>query len=122
MNGDEGRKLQKAMPMSTEQSTHNSRSVSATLGLPRGRAYQLPATNDPLLLSNTKPPQPAHVIQGGERLVRMPELISLIGLSRATVYRYIKSGNFPAPMQLSKRCVAWKASSINDWLLALKQP
>ena len=109
--------------MSTEQSTHNNSSVSAIkLGRPQGRTYQLPAANDPRLLFQAKPPQPAHVIQGGERLVRMPELIALIGLSRATILRYIKSGAFPAPMQLSQRCVAWKASSINGWLLALKQP
>ena len=34
----------------------------------------------------------AQQVQGGERLIRMPELLKLVGISRATAYRYFANG------------------------------
>ena len=73
------------------------------------------------------PPQPqkfdalssAQHMQGGERLIRLPELLRTIGVSRATAYRYMDAGRLPRPIKLSSRCSAWKASTINDWLARL---
>ena len=62
---------------------------------------------------------PACQMQGGERLVRLPELLALVGISRATAYRYMASGKLPAPIRLSTRCIAWKASIINIWFAHL---
>ena len=59
------------------------------------------------------------VIQGGERLIRLPEMIQLLCISRPTIYRYVAKGRLPKPIQLSQRCVAWKASAINEWLATL---
>ena len=56
----------------------------------------------------------------GDRLIRLPELLSLVGVSRATAYRYLASGKLPAPIRLSSRCVAWKASTINEWIAGLQ--
>ena len=61
----------------------------------------------------------AQQVQGGERLIRMPELLKLVGISRATAYRYLANGKLPQPVKLSTRCVAWKASVINEWLAQL---
>ena len=55
----------------------------------------------------------------GERLYRMRELIEIIGVSRPTVYRYIKAGSLPKPVHLSSRCVAWRASEISLWMSKL---
>ena len=62
----------------------------------------------------------ANQMQGGEKLIRLPELLRTIGVSRATAYRYMESGRLPKPMKLSSRCVAWKASAINEWLAHLQ--
>jgi prophage regulatory protein len=62
-------------------------------------------------------PAPGH--STGERLIRMPELVATLGISRATAYRYVASGKLPAPVRLSTRCVAWKASMINAWMAEL---
>ena len=61
-----------------------------------------------------------HEMQGGEKLIRLPELLRTIGVSRATAYRYMDTGKLPKPMKLSSRCVAWKASAINEWLAHLQ--
>ena len=61
----------------------------------------------------------AQQMQGGERLIRLPELLRTIGVSRATAYRYMDDGRLPRPIKLSSRCSAWKASTINDWLARL---
>ena len=62
----------------------------------------------------------AEQMQGGERLIRLPELLRTIGVSRATAYRYMDDGRLPKPIKLSSRCSAWKASAINDWLARLQ--
>jgi prophage regulatory protein len=61
---------------------------------------------------------PQH-IQGGEQLLRLPQLQEILGISRATIYRYVNSGKLPAPVKLSAKCVAWRASAINQWLATL---
>jgi len=44
------------------------------------------------------------------------EVCSIIGFSRQTVYRMVKSGEFPAPAKLGTRRVGWKTSHVNGWL------
>ena len=61
-----------------------------------------------------------HKMQGGEKLIRLPEFLRTIGVSRATAYRYMVAGRLPKPMKLSSRCIAWKASAINEWLAHLQ--
>ena len=68
----------------------------------------------------TRPDAPvAHGHNAGERLLRLPELIRMIGVSRATIYRYVDSGRIPRPIRLSTRCIAWRASEITAWMAAL---
>jgi len=40
------------------------------------------------------------------------------GLSRSTLYQYIKEGAFPASVQLGPRAVGWLESDISDWITA----
>ena len=40
------------------------------------------------------------------------------GVSRSTIWRWVKSGEFPAPIQLGPRAVAWPASEIEGWMAA----
>ena len=50
------------------------------------------------------------------RLIRLPEVLRLTGLSRSTLYRKIKLQQFPEPIQLGLRSVAWRASDILAWI------
>ncbi|WP_429283836.1 helix-turn-helix transcriptional regulator [Paraburkholderia sp. GAS41] len=45
-------------------------------------------------------------------LLRLPEVLALIPVSRATWYAGVKSGRYPSPVSLGPRCVAWRASEI----------
>ena len=47
-----------------------------------------------------------------ESLVRLPILIALYGLSKASIYRFIKDGIIPAPIKLSSRTSVWNVGDI----------
>ncbi len=52
------------------------------------------------------------------RLLRLPEVQSIVGLRRSEVYRRIRSGTFPAPIRLGTNAVAWLQSDLDAWIAA----
>ena len=83
----------------------------------------LARSNEPASLPPSSSPQPAPATSErstNDRLLRLPELVRTIGVSRATIYRYIDSGRLPPPVKLSTRCIAWRASEISAWIAALR--
>ena len=55
-----------------------------------------------------------------EKHYRRPEVESLTGLSRTTIYKLMSSGDFPRPVRLTKKAVAWPESTIAAWLESRK--
>ena len=55
----------------------------------------------------------------GDCILRLPEVLSIIGLSKSTMYAMKKAGKFPESVPLGKRAVGWKASEIFAWVAAL---
>lgn len=53
-----------------------------------------------------------------EKLLRRPEVEARTGLSRSTIYDWMKRGQFPQPVALGARLVAWRESDIAAWLEA----
>ncbi|MBZ0129634.1 MAG: AlpA family transcriptional regulator [Rhodobacteraceae bacterium] len=53
-----------------------------------------------------------------ERILRRPEVETRTGLSRSTIYDWMKRGEFPQPVKLGARLVAWRESDVNAWLEA----
>jgi prophage regulatory protein len=51
-----------------------------------------------------------------EFLLRRPEVEARTGLSRSTIYDWMKHRKFPQPVKLGTRLVAWRESDIADWL------
>ena len=51
-------------------------------------------------------------------ILRRPQVQQRTGLSRSTLYQYIKEGEFPASVQLGPRAVGWLESDISDWISA----
>ena len=49
-------------------------------------------------------------------IYRLPEVITICGLSRSTIYEMIGRGEFPAPVKLGARAVGWRRSDIEAWL------
>lgn len=50
--------------------------------------------------------------------VRLPVILGLYSLSRASVYRGIKNSTFPKPVKLSEKCVAWNVGTVRADLAA----
>jgi prophage regulatory protein len=51
-----------------------------------------------------------------DRLIRMKELKEILGLGTSTIYRMISDNKFPKPIKLTERTVAWRMSTINEWI------
>lgn len=51
-----------------------------------------------------------------DRHLRRPSVENLTGLSRSTIYNLMKKGDFPKPVKLTGKAVAWPESAISDWL------
>lgn len=51
-----------------------------------------------------------------ERLLRLREVRDRTGLSRSTIYAWMQRKQFPSPVRLSQRAVAWRESDIDKWI------
>lgn len=49
-------------------------------------------------------------------LLRIREVSQKTGLGKTTIYRYIRSGDFPPPIQLGPRAVAWDQEIVDAWI------
>ena len=50
-------------------------------------------------------------------IIRLPELIERIGLSRSSIYTRINSDPaFPQPLSLGGRSVGWVSGEVDAWL------
>jgi prophage regulatory protein len=50
------------------------------------------------------------------RLSRLPRLKQWVGLSRSSIYVMISRNEFPAPVKIGARAVAWIDSEIEEWI------
>lgn len=51
-----------------------------------------------------------------DTLIRRPEVEARTGLSRSTIYEWMKRGEFPQPVKLGARIVAWREADVSAWL------
>ena len=50
------------------------------------------------------------------RMLRVPEVLARTGLSRTTIWRRIRAGTFPAPIELGENSIGWPETEISAWL------
>lgn len=50
------------------------------------------------------------------RIIRRPEVESLTGLSRSTIYKLMAEGRFPKPLKLTGKAVGWPEMAVAEWL------
>lgn len=55
-------------------------------------------------------------LSGIDRILRLPEVKRISGLSHSTIYNHINQGTFPKPQNLGGRSVGWKESEIREWM------
>ena len=49
-------------------------------------------------------------------ILRLPQVISEVGLSRSAIYQRISEGSFPKSINLGGRAVGWLACDIQAWI------
>lgn len=50
------------------------------------------------------------------RLIRREEVLFLCGISRSAMYEQISHGQFPTPVRVGARAVAWRLSDVLAWI------
>ena len=50
------------------------------------------------------------------RLLRLPEVLHLCGISRWALYEMVSRGAFPQPVQIGARSVGWRQRDIREWI------
>ena len=46
------------------------------------------------------------------------QLGARFGVHRTAIWRWVREGDFPAPVQLSKGCTRWRLANVEAWELA----
>ncbi len=55
-------------------------------------------------------------MQETAEIIRLKELTKLLQVSRSFLYAQIKTGNFPPPIRLGQRAVAWRTQDVKNWI------
>ena len=50
------------------------------------------------------------------KIMRLPDVIDMTGLSRSTIYLRMSKGTFPGSISLGQRAVGWLKADIEEWL------
>ena len=51
-----------------------------------------------------------------KRLLKLRDVTERCALSRSALYQKVSEGEFPAPIKLGRRAVAWLDSDIDEWI------
>lgn len=55
------------------------------------------------------------------RLIRLAEVKQRTGLSRSTIYRWMKAGKFPRSYTLGNYIAAWSEAEVEAWMVEAVQ-
>ena len=55
----------------------------------------------------------------GRRLLTIEEVVSLTGVCRSTIYKWVGMGLFPAPRRVGARIVRWLEEEVEAWRASL---
>ena len=51
-----------------------------------------------------------------DRLFREKDVLKIVGVSRSTLYRWIQSNEFPAPVRIGPRTKVWPEDKLKHWI------
>ena len=47
---------------------------------------------------------------------RISHLQKKLGVSRSSLWSWVKQGSFPKPIKLGRNCTAWNSADIDQWV------
>ena len=50
------------------------------------------------------------------KILRLPEVSEMTGLSRSSIFRLIETGQFPGSVRLTQRAIGWHAEDVRSWI------
>jgi prophage regulatory protein len=50
-----------------------------------------------------------------KKIYRLPEVMTITGLSRSSIYLRMSTNDFPKPIKIGRRAVGWTEDSIITW-------
>ena len=59
--------------------------------------------------------RPSNAATSPALFLRIGTVVRLTGLGRSTIYRLMAEEQFPAPVRLTKRVVAWRRIDVERW-------
>ena len=54
--------------------------------------------------------------------LRQPQVLSLIPISKSTLWRRVRARTFPVPVKLSERITVWSAEEVRMWIENQRKP
>ncbi len=61
-------------------------------------------------------PALASTTTASDRILLRPEVLEMVGIGRTTLYKMVKAGTFPAPLNLTARIRGWRLSAVLRFL------
>jgi prophage regulatory protein len=55
------------------------------------------------------------------KFLRIHDIETMTGISRSTIHRLIKKGDFPRSTCVGRRCIVWMESDVEEWLRTTAQ-
>ena len=49
-------------------------------------------------------------------VLRVSQLLPMLGIGRMTLHRWVASGSFPKPIRLGPNAIGWKAGDVSAWI------
>lgn len=65
---------------------------------------------------------PAQYLLEAGGLLRLPQVLALVGVSKSTWWKLVREGRAPQSVKLSDRCTAWRSADVSAWIEAAGQP
>jgi prophage regulatory protein len=50
------------------------------------------------------------------QVLRLPEVKTLTGLSRSSIYVFVKRGDFPRPFRLGRKAIGFLRVEVEEWV------
>lgn len=50
------------------------------------------------------------------QILKLPCVMRMTSLSRASIYSFIQKGQFPRQIRLGQKSVGWLESEVSDWI------
>lgn len=72
--------------------------------------------------TRTEKKSPATAARHGSGVLRYPAVVEMVGLSRPQVWRLVRAGRFPAPIQLGPNSVGFLVTEVDAWLAERTSP